>query len=188
MSSILYYSNSCDNCKKLLTNISRSNVKDDIHFICIDNRYKKTNGSIYIKLQNGEEVVLPPTVTRVPALLLLNRGYAVLFGDEISKHIQPTINASKQQAVISSGEPMSFSLGGGGMCGVSSDNFSFLDQSSEDLSAKGSGGMRQAHHYASITQDEQIETPPDTYSADTIGEVSLSNLNTQRETDIRINK
>ena len=82
---------------------------------------------------------------------------------------------------------MSFSLGGG-MCGVSSDSFSFLDQSSEDLSAKGSGGMRQAHHYASITQDEQIETPPDTYSADTIGEVSLSNLNTQRETDIRINK
>jgi len=187
MSSILYYSNYCDNCKKILVSVSQSKVKEDIHFICIDNRYKKQNGSIYIKLQNGEEVILPPTVTNVPALLLLNKGYHVLFGDEITNHIRPIIVASKQQAVSTNGEPSAFSLGGS-MCGVSSDTYSFLDQTSEDLSAKGSGGMRQSHHYANIGQNDQIETPPDTYSADTIGEVSINKLQNQRESDIRINK
>lgn len=186
MSSILYYSNFCENCKKVLASVSQSKVKDEMHFICIDNRYKKSTGAVYIKLQNGEEVILPPTVTKVPALLLLNRGYHVLFGDEITKHIQPIVVAMKQQAVANTGEPMSFSLGGG-MCGVSSDHYSFLDQTSDDLSAKGSGGMRQSHHYASITQQDQIETPPDTYSADTIGEVSINKLQNQRDSDIRIN-
>ena len=188
MSSILYYSNYCENCKKVLACVSQSsNVKDEMHFICIDNRYKKQNGSTYIKLQNGEEVILPPTVTKVPALLLLNRGYHVLFGDEITKHVQPIVVASKQQAVLTSGEPSAFSLGGS-LCGVSSDNYSFLDQSADDLSAKGSGGMRQSHHYAHIMQQDQIETPPDTYSADTIGEVSINKLQSQRDNDIRINK
>ena len=186
MSSILYYSNYCENCKKVLSSVANSKIKDDIHFICIDNRYKKSTGAIYIKLQNGEEVILPPTVTKVPALLLLNRGYHVLFGDEISKHIQPTVVAMKQKAVVGTGEPTSFSLGGS-MCGVSSDYYSFLDQTSDDLSAKGSGGMRQSHHYASIMQEDQIETPPDNYSADTIGEVSINKIQTQRDSEIRIN-
>ena len=74
------------------------------------------------------------------------------------------------------------------MCGVSSDSYSFLDQSADDLSAKGSGGLRQSHHYAHIMHQDQIETPPDTYSADTIGEVSINKIQSQRDNDIRINK
>jgi len=171
----------------VITLVSRSNIKDEIHFICIDNRYKKTNGSVYIKLQNGEEVLLPPTVAKVPAMLLLNRGYKVLFGDEITKHIDPQISAMKQQAVAINGEPDAFYLGNS-MYGVSSDYYSFLDQSSEDLSAKGSGGLRQQHHYASIAHVDKIETPPETYSADTIGEVTISKIQSQRDNDININK
>lgn len=185
MSSILYYSNYCDNCRKVISSVSQSTVKDDMHFICIDNRHKKPNGTVYIKLKNGEEVVLPPTVTKVPALLLITRGYHVLFGDEIMKHIQPAVVAMKQQAVAKTGEPSAFSLGGGGY-GVSSDFYSFLDQSSDELSAKGAGGMRQSHHYASITQQDQIETPPDNYNADTIGEVSINKLQSQRENDVKM--
>jgi len=183
MSSILYYSKLCENCNKVLSVISKSSIKDDMHFISIDTRYKRSNGATYIKLQNGEEVLLPPKITKVPALLLINRGYHVLFGDEIMKHIQPSIDLVKQNAVIQTGEPECYSLSASG-CGVASDHFSFLDQSSDDLSAKGNGGLRQTHHYASIDYTDQIETPPDTYSADTIGNITMEKLQSQRDNEV----
>ena len=43
MSKILYYSNYCENCKKLLQNLAKSQEKKDIHFICIDQRIQKNN-------------------------------------------------------------------------------------------------------------------------------------------------
>ena len=80
MSSILYYSTYCDNCNKILQFISTSNSKKDMHFINIDKRAKRSNGATYIILENGQEILLPPTVNRVPALLLLNKNHIVLFG------------------------------------------------------------------------------------------------------------
>lgn len=189
MSTILYYSNYCQNCKALLQEISKSNVKDDMHFICIDKRHRGNNGATYIVLQNGQEVLLPPTINKVPALLLLNRGHKVLFGEEIKRHIMPVIEAQQQEAVAVNGEPMAFSLGGfGGGFGVASDNYSFLDQSADDLSAKGDGGMRQQHHYAGVQWQDQIETPPDNYSPDTIGSVSMEQLQQQRASDVNVDK
>ena len=88
MSSILYYSNYCNNCKPLLQKLSHTSIKDDIHFICIDKRVKKPNGITNIVLENGQELLLPHTITKVPALMLLNRGNKVLFGEEISNHIE----------------------------------------------------------------------------------------------------
>jgi len=79
MSSILYYSNYCNNCKNLLSEISKSNIKNDIHFISIDKRINKNN-STYIILENNEEILLPHTVNAVPALLLINDNYKVLSG------------------------------------------------------------------------------------------------------------
>lgn len=183
MSTILYYSNFCQNCKQVLSVISRSPVKDEMHFLCVDNRVKGSNGGTYIKLQDGQQVILPPTVSRVPALLLLNRGHHVLFGEEIMKHIQPSVDAMKQTAVAHHGEPMAFSLGGG-CFGVASDSYSFLDMSTSDLSATGDGGMRQQHMYAGVSHTDQIETPPDNYSPDTIGNHSMDQLQQKREADV----
>lgn len=186
MSSILYYSNNCSNSKRLLQKISTSQVKDDMHFVCIDRRVQKSNGATYIILSNGQEILLPPTITRVPAMLLLNQGHHVLFGEEIDQHIQPQ-HVAQQQVATPQGEPEAFVLGGGGSMGygVSSDNYSFLDQDAESLSAKGNGGMRQQHHYARIDYQDTIQTPPDDYQADTIGNVSLEQLQQQRSSDIR---
>ena len=83
MSNILYYSNYCQNCGDILKIFSTSASKNDTHFICIDNRIKKEDGSIYIVLQNNQHMILPHTVDKVPALLLLNRGNQVLFGKNI---------------------------------------------------------------------------------------------------------
>ena len=188
MSTILYYSNYCDNCKKLLGVIGKSPVKDEMHFLCVDNRTKGENGATYLVMQNGQQVLLPPSVSRVPALLLLNRGHKVLFGEEIMRHISPEIEAQKQSAVQQHGEPSAFTLGGfGSSFGVASDNYSYLDQTAEDLSAKGGGGMRQQHHYASVNYQDSIETPPDNYQADTIGNggVTMEQLQQQRAQDIQ---
>ena len=77
MSSILYYSNFCEHSKKLLQSISKANVSKDIHFICIDKRTKDANNKIYIILENGQKIIMPENVSRVPALLLLNQNNLV---------------------------------------------------------------------------------------------------------------
>jgi len=45
--------------------------------------------------------------------------------------------------------------------------------------------MRQQHHYAGLDQHVNIDTPPDDYAPDKIGEVSLEQLQQKRNTDMR---
>lgn len=184
MSSILYYSTYCDNCRKLLQVISTSNSQKDMHFINIDKRVKKSNGATYVILENGQDILLPPTINKVPALLLLNKGHQVLFGNDINVHIEASNIVHTNPIVKSNGEPLAFSLDNRGF-GVTSDNFSFLDQDPVALSAKGDGGMRQQHHYASLEYNSNIDTPPDTYAPDKIGQVTLEQLQQKRNTDIK---
>jgi hypothetical protein len=188
MSSILYYSNYCENCKQLLQKVSKSNAASKIHFICIDKRVKKSNGATYIILENGQELILPPTIARVPALLLLNQGHQVLFGNDIYNYLKPNetdyTNASVSRNSME--EPSAYAIGGGGnnISNVNSDNFSFLDQSSDALSAKGNGGLRQMYNYATLNHNDKIETPPDTYEPDKVGNISMEKLQQQRNNDI----
>lgn len=154
-----------------------------MHFINIDKRCKK-NGATYIILENGQEILLPPTVSKVPALLLLNKGHSVLFGSDINKHLEASNITHTNPTVKQNGEPLAFSLNNCGF-GVTSDNYSFLDQDPDSLSAKGNGGMRQQHHYASLDYNGNIDTPPDTYAPDTIGQVSLEQLQQKRNKDIK---
>jgi hypothetical protein len=154
-----------------------------MHFINIDKRVKKSNGATYIILENGQEILLPPTVNRVPALLLLNKNHYVLFGNDINRHLESTNTTYTNPTVKQNGEPMAYALGSCGF-GVTSDNYSYLDQDPQSLSAKGDGGMRQQHHYASLDYNSKIETPPDTYEPDKIGPVSLEQLEQKRNKDI----
>ncbi len=188
MSMILYYSNYCDKCKNILQFISKSSLKKDTHFICIDKRVKRENGATYIVLENGQEILLPPTVNKVPALLLLNKGLQVIFGNDINRFFEPQHVVSQNASTNFNGEPLAFSIGCGGFSGVSSDNYSFLDQDPTSLSAKGNGGLRQMHHYATLDYTDNIETPPDTYSADTIGNVSMEQLQQKRSMDVQMKR
>jgi hypothetical protein len=187
MTSIIYYSNNCDKSKSVLSALSKSRVQDDIHFLCIDKRVKSGTGAWHIITETGEKVLLPPQVNRVPALLLLNKGHMVLYGEQILQHFQPKNVALNNQATNFNGEPNSFSLGRESMggFGVASDNFSYLDQSADELSAKGNGGMRQLYNYATIDVVDKIETPPDNYSPDKVGSVSLEQLQQKRQTEIQ---
>jgi hypothetical protein len=167
MSSILYYSKYCEVSKKYLQTLSKSNVQKDIHFICIDKRVKEGNKT-YIILDNGQKIILPEHVTRVPALLLLNQGYTVLYGEQILQHLKPRQEVEVRQATKNNMEPMAFSFGGG-LGDIVSDQYSFLDQAPEDLEAKGNGGMRQMHNYVDLNTafSGQISEPINNDSSNT---------------------
>lgn len=149
MSYILYYSKYCEVSKKYLQILSKSNVQKDIHFICIDRRVKDANNKTYIILENEEKIILPDNITRVPALLLLNQSYQVLYGDQILQHLKPRQEVEVRKATQNNMEPMAFAFGGG-FSNIVSDQYSFLDQAPEDLEAKGNGGMRQMHNYVDL--------------------------------------
>ena len=155
MSCILYYSNFCEPSKKLLQTVSKTEMAKDIHFICIDKRIKE-NDKIFIILQNGQKIVMPENVTKVPALMLLNQQYKVVYGDLIYQHLKPVQEKQVQKATKNNMEPSAFldgfgfSSGLGFGSGIISDNFSFLDQNDNELSVKGEGGLRQMHNYVSL--------------------------------------
>lgn len=79
-------------------------------------------------------------------------------------------------------EPLAFSTT---EMGSLSDNYSYLDMSPTDLSAKGNGGLRMMHSYSGIMDNQKIETPEDDYEPDKIGEVDLGKIQSQREADVR---
>lgn len=186
MSSILYYSNFCEHSKKLLQTLSKTQVSRDIHFICIDKRERDKSGKIHIVLENGQKIIMPENVTKVPALLLLNQGYQVLYGDNIYNYMKPKQEVVTRQATNNNMEPMAFSLGGGGF-GIVSDNYSFLDMDSEELNTKGNGGMRQMHNYVPLNHTDTISTPKDDYDykQDKIsGDLTIEKLQQQREQEL----
>ena len=160
MSTILYYSKFCEHSNKLLQTLSKAGPQKDIHFICIDKRVKDSNNKMFIVLENGQKIIMPENVNRVPALLLLNQGFNVLYGEAILQHLKPKQEAQVKQATFNNLEPMAFSFGSG-MSNIVSDNYSFLDMDSESLSAKGSGGIRQMHNYVDLNYADQISTPAD---------------------------
>jgi hypothetical protein len=165
-------------------------MKKEIHFINIDRRVRKPNGATYVVLENSQEILLPPSVNQVPALLLLNKGNQVLFGQDILKFFEPRQQKEQQQATRNNGEPMAYSWAGGGGgsgFGVVSDNYSYLDQNAQDLSTQGSGGLRQMHNYATLDFQDDIQTPPDNYVPDKVqGGMTLDQLASQRDQEIQM--
>ena len=89
MKYILYYSNFCNHSKQLLMTLSKSKIKDEMHFICIDKRIKGQNNQTMIIMQNGSSIALPSNIIEVPSLLMLNHGNNVLAGDSILKFLEP---------------------------------------------------------------------------------------------------
>jgi hypothetical protein len=163
MTSIIYYSNYCEHSKKLLQVLSKSKINKDIHFICIDKRVTEKDNT-FIILENGQKIIMPKNVLKVPALLLLNDNYKVLYGDSIYDYIKPKQEEITKASTNNNMEPTSYSLGNYGFGGVCSDNYSFLDMNSESLQANGDGGLRQMHNYVSLNDEFNINTPKDDYN------------------------
>lgn len=170
MGSILYYSNYCNHCKNILLNLSRNRIKENVHFVCIDKRTKKGNDTFAVL--ETKEILIPPTIKKVPSLLLLNRGNMIIEGDDVCEHIIENIQQDTMQATDGNGEPKSYGMNDFG--NIQSDTYSFLDQDPNELQAKGNGGLRQTHNYTLLNNDTAIETPVETYKPDTISNSGMS--------------
>ena len=189
MSSVLYYSKYCDKCKNILRIMGKSSEKDDMHFICIDKRFRNNdNGAVYVILENQQKLILPPQIQKVPALMLLKEGNKVIFGNEIVDRIKPKEEYSQAKATEFNGEPSAFALGNDniGGFGVASDSFSYWDQGSDELLAKGNGGTRQMYNYATVDQTGVIETPKDEWSPDKVGETAMKDMEAERNKDLQM--
>lgn len=206
MGYILFYSNYCIQCQKLIQFISKTNVVKKIHFICIDNRKRNAEGNTLVILENGQNMVLPPNINRVPALVLVIQNNRVLFGyEEISRHFNETIgnlparssnvsfsssthtNIEQTAAIEPSPYVLNTSVGcGSSGFGVTSDQFSYYDTPADEYNLeKGRAGTRQMHNYVSIkTEQQRIWAPEETYKADKIGEISLEKIQQQRNNEI----
>jgi len=183
---ILYYSNYCKHSQKTIQTLSKTNLVDKISFICIDKRSRDAkNNQVYIVLENGSKVLMPPNVHSVPALLLVKQNYRVIYGDEIITFFQPYILNETNIATKQNGEPMPFHLGEGGS-NIVSEHYTYYNMTPDELSSKGRGGKRQMHNYVSANQDTLfIQTPPDTYRPDKISNsVTIDTLQQQRNEDI----
>jgi hypothetical protein len=162
MSFILYYSNYCNYSKHVLQNVSKNaSVSKEVHFICIDKRIQE-KGKTYIILENGQKIIMPENIQKVPSLLLINDGFRVMDNAEhIIQFFQPRKQQEIREATMNNMEPVAFGFEGGGSC-VVSDNYSFLDQDSKQMEAKnGTGGLRQMHNYVGLNDNSNIYTPED---------------------------
>lgn len=155
----LYFSKYCKFSTKIIDQLNKIGVNDKFIYISIDKRFTKNNVT-YILNPDGSSFPLPPMINRVP-VLLLKPNYEILSGDQILDYIKPQAKNINEERTIINQEPNPFSLNldMANAFGVSSDNYSFLDTSPDDLSAKGNGGVRQMYNYATIDQEQFIKTP-----------------------------
>lgn len=187
MSHILYYSIHCKNCDKLLSELSKTELQNDIYFVCIDKRYKRNN-TIYITTDKGEEIAIPDGITKIPALMCLQQNNRILFGNDIYQLFEQKKKKMNENATCGNMEPMAFTMQSGSNF-VQSDVYSFLDTDPEDLNAKGAGGLRQTYHYAMADYDNinQIQTPPEDYTADKVDETQYKDYSERRSEGIPTN-
>ena len=176
---ILYYSNYCKHSQKVIQSLVKNDVINQLNCICIDKRSRdpQTN-QIFIHLENGEKMAMPPNLHNVPGLLLTKQNYNIIHGDEIVKHFHKDIVAKNDRATNFNGEPAGFPLGKSGGSNIMSEKFTYFNMTPDELSAKGVSQRRQMYNYVS-TQDDSlfIQTPPDSYHSDKIeGDVTIDKL------------
>ena len=186
----LYYSNYCKHSQRILQFLVKGNLVDKINFLCIDKRERDVNNNqMYIILEDGKRVTMPPNIQSVPSLLLVQQGYRVILGDDIIQYYQVAANTEtkRKQQQMQPVEPIGSSLmnSTGGM-NIISEQYTMYDLSPDELSTKGNGGRRQIYNYVSANDEViAIQTPPDTYHPDKINkEVTVNSLQQRRIDEI----
>jgi len=189
---ILYYSNHCPHSQKVIHFVSRAGLIESLNAICIDKRTVDPNtGQMFIQLENGKKIMLPPNIQSVPALLVIKDKYRALFGKDILQYFEPIVNEKTKQAQQLNGEPvgMSITSSSAGVT-IHSEQFTLYDLSPDDLSAKSTSEKRPMYQYVSAQnhQSFQIPTPQDTYRPDKVDpSLTLETLEKKRNTEVSEN-
>jgi hypothetical protein len=186
---VLYYSNYCKHSSNILQFVTQNNLNNKLNFICIDKRAKDPQtGAIFIVLESGERIPMPPNIHSVPALLLVKQSYNVVLGNNIIEHLKPMVANQNDFATSSNGEPVGYDLNSfTGNSNIISERYTDYNLSPEELSAKGKGPNRQLYNYVSVNQSTfHLETPEDTYRPDKLGSgITIEELQNKRNQDLR---
>lgn len=189
---ILYYSNYCKHSQKIIQTLVKNNMKDKLNYICIDKRKRdESDNQIYVYLENGTRVIMPPNIHSVPALLLVNNNYQLIYGDSIVSHYHPQMKQMGTLKKTSITEPLGYHMGSlSTSSNITSEKYTDYSLTPDDLSAKGNSSSRKLHNYVSVNSNNIfINTPPDDYKPDKIsGEVTLDTLQQQRIDELGLNK
>lgn len=160
---VLYYSNNCKHCQKLLAHLAKLGLLEKYNFVCIDRRSVDPNTrQITVTLDRGVKTTLPPNVSRVPTLLLVNQKYTAVVGDDIYAQIESKNPPDPNNlAYDNGGEPIGYIMApSSGGVNIVSETYTMYNAPPEELSAKGNGGTRQMYNYASAKIDPaSIPTP-----------------------------
>ena len=105
----------------------------------------------------------------------------IIVGNE---NIKDYVMPKKNMLEDSTADPLAFSLKDVGT--IMSDTFSYLDTPAEELSAKGNGGLRIMHNYATLDFVENMNTPPETYQPDKVEEGAFNSMEQERNQDLKI--
>ena len=185
---ILYYSNYCKHCERIVQTLVKGNLQNKISFICIDKRSKdpRTNQQ-FIHLENGTKVVMPPNLHSVPSLILVNDNYRFIQGDEIIKYYHPLIVKLNNKATNFQGEPDGYQLmKSNGGSNIVSEKYTLYELTPDELSSKGVSKNRSLYNYVS-SNDEIIiiNTPDESYKPDKLSNnLTVSSLQQQRMDEI----
>jgi hypothetical protein len=85
MAYVLYYSSYCVQCQRLLRILSEAppTLRNQIHFVNVDSRRRDpATGKLVVVLDSGAQMILPPNIQRVPAMIAITKGNRVFFGSE----------------------------------------------------------------------------------------------------------
>ena len=185
---ILYYSNHCSHSQKLLDVLVKNGFADKLNYVCIDKRIRDPNTQFtYIVLDNGDQVLLPPNVSRVPSMVVINQMYRVITGDEIYDYLKPKLEASSGGGGPSINEPTGYILGqSSGGVNIVSETFTPYDMPASELLTMGNGPMRQMYNYAPVNENRRIEHPEETYKSNKLTEdVTLDSLQQKRNQELQ---
>lgn len=183
---LLFFSEYCKHSIELLSSLKQKNQLESIELICIDSRYAKDNIT-YINVSDTKTMTLPPMINCVPTLCILP-NYEILQGSKIMEYYTPMSKNIEEAREEINAEPNAFSLGSetNGSFGVSSDNFSFWDTGSDELSAQGDGGMRQMYTYSPANNygsENEINTPAEEVSSNTTS-LDMEQIQQKRNNEI----
>lgn len=183
---ILYYSNACQHCKKILDYVTRNGLIDQLNCICIDKRSKDPQtGQLFIHLPTGKCVLMPPNVQAVPALLIRKDNFRTIYAKEIVSYLNPFVSANISQISKLNGEPLPMQLGGAttgsSTANIVSEKYTYYSGQSE-----GRGPTNPNYVSALDSPVFSIQTPDENYKPNKLndGDVTIDILKQKRDTDI----
>jgi len=143
---------------------------------------------MYIILEDGKRVIMPPNIQSVPSLLLVKQNYRVILGEDIIRYYQLKLQEPNRQTQVNKlVEPVGTSLmaSNQGM-NIVSEQYTFYNLTPDELSAKGMGGRRSMYNYVAASQDiNTINTPPETYAADKISnDTTIDKIQEKRNSEL----